>query len=180
ALAHGQALGAEEVRGAKIRLGWDPDKTFFVPEEALENWRQAGPKGAEAEAAWNQLFARYAAEYPDLAAEFERVLSGRMPEGFDADLPVVPLEKKAVSTRAASNMAITALAPRVPELTGGSADLTGSNLTEIKGGGTLGPDASGRNIHYGVREHAMAAARNGMALHGGIRPFGWTFLIFAD
>jgi transketolase len=179
ALAHGQALGAEEVRGAKIRLGWDPDKYFFVPEEALDNWRQAGPKGAELEAAWTDLFARYKAEYPDLAAEFERVLSGKLPEGFDADLPVVPVDKP-VSTRAASNMAINALAAKMPELIGGSADLTGSNLTEIKGGGALGPDASGRNIHYGVREHAMAAAMNGMALHGGIRPFGGTFLIFSD
>ncbi|MEA2565984.1 MAG: transketolase, partial [Actinomycetota bacterium] len=179
-LAHGQALGEEEVRGTKIRLGWDPDKHFFVPDEALANWRQAGPQGAEAEATWNYLFSRYKAEYPELAAEFERVLSGRLPEGWDADLPVVPVDKKSVSTRAASNQAINALAPRVPELIGGSADLTGSNLTEIKGGGSLGADASGRNIHYGVREHAMAAAMNGMALHGGIRPFGGTFLIFSD
>ncbi|TMK41584.1 MAG: transketolase, partial [Actinobacteria bacterium] len=179
-LAHGQALGEEEVRGTKTRLGWDPDQHFFVPDEALQNWRQAGPRGAEAEATWNYLFGRYKAEFPDLAAEFERVLSGKLPDGFDADLPVVGVEKKAVSTRAASNMAINALAPRVPELIGGSADLTGSNLTEIKGGGALGPDASGRNIHYGVREHAMAAALNGMALHGGIRPFGGTFLIFSD
>src|SRR5205823_598236 len=179
-LAHGQALGEEEVRGAKIRLGWDPDKTFFVPDKALQNWRQAVPRGAEAETAWEELFARYSAEYPELAAEFERALSGTMPEDFDADLPTVPVDKKAVSTRSASNMAINALAPRVPELIGGSADLTGSNLTEIKGGGVLGPDASGRNIHYGVREHGMAAALNGMALHGGIRPFGGTFLIFSD
>jgi transketolase len=179
-LAHGQALGEEEVRGTKIRLGWDPDKHFFVPDEALANWRQAGPRGAEAEATWNYLFSRYKAEYPELAAEFERVLSGKLPEGWDADLPVVPVDKKSVSTRAASNMAINALAPRVPELIGGSADLTGSNLTEIKGGGSLGPDASGRNVHYGVREHAMGAALNGMALHGGVRPFGGTFLIFSD
>jgi transketolase len=179
-LAHGQALGEEEVRGTKIRLGWDPDKHFFVPDEALANWRQAGPRGAEAEATWNYLFSRYKAEYPELAAEFERVLSGKLPEGWDADLPVVPVDKKSVSTRAASNQAINALAPKLPELIGGSADLTGSNLTEIKGGGSLGADASGRNIHYGVREHAMAAAMNGMALHGGIRPFGGTFLIFSD
>ena len=179
-LAHGQALGEEEVRGTKIRLGWDPDKTFFVPDEALQNWRQAGPRGAEAEAVWKELFARYSTEYPDLAAEFERALSGRMPEGFDAGLPTVPVDKKSVSTRSASNMAINALAPRVPELIGGSADLTGSNLTEIKGGGALGPDSSGRNVHYGVREHGMATALNGMALHGGIRPFGGTFLIFSD
>jgi transketolase len=179
-LAHGQALGEEEVRGTKIRLGWDPDKHFFVPEEALANWRQAGPRGAEAEATWKYRFSHYKEKYPDLAAEFERALSGTMPEDFDADLPVVAVDKKSVSTRAASNMAINALAPRVPELIGGSADLTGSNLTEIKGGGALGPDASGRNIHYGVREHAMAAALNGMALHGGLRPFGGTFLIFSD
>src|SRR5207253_5467096 len=154
-LAHGQALGEEEVRGTKIRLGWDPDKSFYVPEEALECWRRAQPRGAELESAWREMFGRYRAEHPELAAELERVLAGRLPEGWDTDLPTVPVDKKAVSTRAASNLAINALAPRVPELIGGSADLTGSNNTEIKGGGALGPDSPGRNIHYGVREHAM-------------------------
>jgi transketolase len=178
-LAHGQALGEEEVRGTKIRLGWDPDKTFFVPEEALARWREALPRGAAFEEAWKDLFARYRAEHPGPAAELERVLAGRLPEGWDADLPTVPPDKP-VATRAASNMAINALAPKLPELIGGSADLTGSNLTEIKGGGILGPDGSGRNIHYGVREHAMGTALNGMTLHGGLRPFGGTFLIFSD
>src|SRR5207247_9195805 len=121
-----------------------------VQAEALQTWRQAGARGAEAEATWNYLMSRYKAEHHDLAAEFERVLSGKLPEDFDADLPTVPVDKKAVSTRAASNMAINALAPRVPELIGGSADLTGSNLTEIKGGGALGPAASGRNNHSGA------------------------------
>ena len=134
-LAHGQALGEEEVRGTKIRLGWDPDRSFYVPDEALECWRRAEPRGAELEAAWKDMFERYRAEYPELAAELERVLAGRLPEGWDADLPTVPVDKKAVATRAASNLAINAVAPRLPELIGGSADLTGSNLTEIKGGG---------------------------------------------
>jgi transketolase len=179
-LAHGQALGEEEVRGTKIRLGWDPDKHFYVPDEALAHWREAQPRGAELEEAWKKLFERYRAAFPDEAAEFERVMAGRLPEGWDDDLPTVPVDKKAVATRAASNLAINALAAKVPELIGGSADLTGSNLTEIKGGGVLEAESTGRNIHYGVREHAMAAAMNGMALHGGLRPFGGTFLIFSD
>ncbi|HEU5003064.1 MAG TPA: transketolase [Actinomycetota bacterium] len=178
-LAHGQALGEDEVRGTKIRYGWDPDKKFFVPDEALATWRKALDRGTEVEGTWTYLMDRYRAEFPEDAAELERVLEGRLPEGWDADLPTVGPEK-ALATRVSSNMAINAAAGRLPELIGGSADLTGSNGTEIKGGGVLGPEAGGRNIHYGVREHAMGSILNGMALHGGVRPFGGTFLIFSD
>jgi transketolase len=179
ASSHGAALGAGEVAGAKMRLGWDPEKFFYVPDAALEAWRQAGPRGAALEAEWNALRDRYSAEYPEDAAEFERRMSGTLPEGWDADLPTIPTDKP-VATRTASNAAINAIAPHVPEMVGGSADLTGSNLTAIKDAATLGPDTPGRYIHYGVREHGMGAAMNGMVLHGGVRPYGGTFLIFSD
>ncbi|HLI56603.1 MAG TPA: transketolase, partial [Actinomycetota bacterium] len=179
ASSHGSALGPDEVAGAKIRLGWDPEAHFYVPDAALEAWRQAGPRGADFEADWNGLKARYGADFPDDAAEFDRVIAGRLPDGWDADLPTIGTDK-AVATRAASNQAINAIAAHVPELIGGSADLTGSNLTGIKGAEVVGPGTGGRYLHYGVREHAMACAMNGMALHGGVRPFGGTFLIFSD
>ncbi|GAC1362800.1 MAG: transketolase [Actinomycetota bacterium] len=177
--AHGSPLGAEEIRGAKQRLGWDPDQHFFVPDSALEAWRSLIPKGEAAEANWKALMADYAERFPEDAAEFERVMAGQLPDGWDIDLPTVAADKP-VATRTASNVAINAIAPQVPELSGGSADLTGSNLTGIKGAGILGPDTAGRYIHYGVREHGMGSAMNGMALHGGVRPYGGTFLIFSD
>ena len=177
--AHGSALGPDEVAGAKRRLGWDPEKSFFVPDEALAAWREAGPRGAAFEENWKADMARYAEAFPEDAAELERRLAGRLPEGWDADLPTIGTEKP-VATRAASNVAINAIAPHVPELIGGSADLTGSNLTGIKDAEVMGPGTGGRYIHYGVREHGMGAAMNGMVLHGGVRPFGGTFLIFSD
>ncbi|MGH2732843.1 MAG: transketolase [Actinomycetota bacterium] len=180
AAAHGAALGAEEVRGAKINLGCDPDAEFFVPEAALTRWRQALDRGASRQAEWEKLFARYRDAYPQEAAELERRLSGELPEGWDEDLPVVSPDKGGMATRKASQMAINALAPRVPELIGGSADLTESNLTDIKGGGALSAGKIGRNLHFGVREHGMGGILNGMILHGGLRPFGGTFLIFSD
>ncbi len=180
AAAHGAALGAEEVRGAKINLGCDPDAEFFVPETALTEWREALGRGASWQAEWEKLFARYRDAYPQEAAELKRRLAGELPEGWDEDLPVVPPDKSGMATRKASQMAINALAPRVPELIGGSADLAESNLTTIKGGGALSTDQVGRNIHFGVREHGMGAILNGMIGHGGLRPFGGTFLIFSD
>jgi transketolase len=179
AAAHGSALGADEVAAAKIRFGWDPEKTFFVPDESLEFWRASGARGAALEAEWHALRARYAEAYPEDAAELDRWLSGRLPEGWDADLPTIPPDKP-VATRTGSNLAINAIAPHVPELIGGSADLTGSNLTGIKGATSYEPGSPGRYLYYGVREHAMACAMNGMALHGGVRPYGGTFLIFSD
>ena len=179
ASAHGSALGPEEVAGAKMRLGWDPEQHFFVPDAALQAWRQAGPRGAAFEAEWNALKERYGTDFPQDATELDRWLAGRLPDGWDTDLPTIPPDKP-VATRTGSNLAINAIARHVPELIGGSADLTGSNLTDIKGAAVLGPDTGGRYIHYGVREHGMGSAMNGMALHGGVRPYGGTFLIFSD
>ena len=171
--AHGAPLGVEEVKATKQNLGWPSLEPFYVPEEALEQWRTAKTRGAQLEAGWKKKWDAYCAAHPDLAAELERRLAGRLPAGWDAGLPVFgPQDPQA--TRAASGKVLNAIAAKLPELIGGSADLTGSNNTEIKGGG------AGRNFHYGVREHAMGAALNGIALHGGFIPFGGTFLIFSD
>jgi transketolase len=171
--AHGAPLGADEVKATKQNLGWPSLEPFYVPDDALEQWRTAKARGAQLEADWKKKWAAYRSANPDLAAELERRLAGRLPSGWDAALPVFG-PKDAQATRAASGKVLNALATQLPELMGGSADLTGSNNTEIKGGGP------GRNLHYGVREHAMGAALNGIVLHGGFIPFGGTFLIFSD
>ena len=171
--AHGAPLGVEEIKATKRALGWPSLEPFYVPEEALEQWRTAKERGAQLETDWNRRWDAYRAAHPNLAAELQRRLAGRLPEGWDAALPVFGL-KDAQATRAASGKVLNAIAAKLPELTGGSADLTGSNNTEIKDGGPS------RNFHYGVREHAMGAALNGIALHRGFIPFGGTFLIFSD
>ncbi len=171
--AHGAPLGTDEVKATKQNLGWPSLEPFYVPEEALEHWRRARDRGARLEADWKKRWDRYRAASPDLAAELERRLEGRLPHGWDADLPAFG-PKDAQATRAASGKVLNAIAAKLPELTGGSADLTGSNNTEIKGGGP------NRNVHYGVREHAMGAILNGITLHRGFIPFGGTFLIFSD
>jgi len=173
--AHGAPLGADEVRATKQNLGWPSLEPFYVPEEALEQWRRAKDRGVRLEADWKKRWDAYRAAHKDLAGELERRIAGRLPEGWDAALPVFG-PKDAQATRAASGKVLNAIAARLPELIGGSADLTGSNNTEIKGGGAGG----GRNFHFGVREHAMGAALNGIALHRGFIPFGGTFLIFSD
>jgi transketolase len=179
ASAHGSPLGAEEVRRTKEILGW-PETPFYVPVEAAE-WRdRCRGRGAEAHQAWEELFGRYRATHPDLAAELESWLSGQLPAGWDTDLPSFTPADGALATRQASARALNALAARLPNLMGGSADLAESTGTDIKGGGSFGPTKTGRNFHWGVREHGMAACLNGMAAHGGIRPFGSTFLIFTD
>jgi transketolase len=179
ASAHGSPLGAEEVRRTKEILGW-PETPFYVPAEAAE-WRdRCRGRGAEAHQAWKELFGRYRATHPDLAAELEIWLSGQLPAGWDTDLPSFSPADGALATRQASAKALNALAARLPNLMGGSADLAESTGTDIKGGGSFGPTKTGRNFHWGVREHGMAACLNGMAAHGGIRPFGSTFLIFTD
>ena len=178
--AHGAPLGADEVKATKQNLGWPSLEPFYVPEEALEHWRRARDRGARLEADWRKRWDKYHAANADLATELERRLAGRLPAGWDASLPVFGATD-AQATRAASGKAINAIAPKLPELIGGSADLTGSNNTEIKGGGVFsGTERSGRNFHFGVREHGMGAALNGIALHGGFIPFGGTFLIFSD
>ena len=171
--AHGAPLGADEVKLTKQNLGWPSLEPFAVPDEALARWRQARDRGARLEADWRKQWHAYRNAHSDLAAELERRLAGRLPAGWDAALPVFG-PKDAQATRAASGKVLNAIAPKLPELIGGSADLTGSNNTEIKGGGP------GRNFHFGVREHGMGAVLNGIVLHRGFIPFGGTFLIFSD
>ncbi len=178
--AHGEPLGAEEVRGTKERLGLPPDAPFHVSDAARDWLRDAGGRGAERQAEWNETFARYHAAYPELAHAFQRTLGGELPRGWQTVLPTFSTEK-AMATRAASGAVLDALAPHLPTLIGGSADLTGSNNTLPKGVQALNrADFSGRYVHYGVREHGMGGIMNGLVLHGGARPYGGTFLVFAD
>jgi transketolase len=181
--AHGAPLGVDEVKATKQNLGWPSLEPFYVPDEALEHWRRAKDRGARLEADWHKKWDAYRKAHPDLAAELERRLAGRLPPGWDAALPVFGPDD-AQATRAASGKVLNVIAAKLPELIGGSADLTGSNNTEIKGGGMFSAAAqtgrTGRNFHFGVREHGMGATLNGIALHGGFIPFGGTFLIFSD
>jgi transketolase len=178
--AHGAPLGAEEVRKTKEILGWPAEPPFHVPDEAYEGWRPARERGARAHAAWWEKMACYRERHPEDAVELERRLAGVLPSGWDRALPGIGPEKGALATRQASGIVLQALAAAIPELVGGSADLGGSTGTTLKQGGTLGPGTAGRVIHWGVREHGMGAALNGIAAHGGIRPFGSTFLVFSD
>ena len=171
--AHGAPLGAEEVKLTKQKLGWPSLEPFHVPAEALAQWRRARERGGRLEAEWRTRWDAYRKAHPDLATELERRLAGRLPDGWDGALPAFG-PQDAQATRAASGKVLNAIAARLPELIGGSADLAGSNNTDIKGGGP------GRNFHFGVREHGMAAAVNGILLHGGFIPFCGTFLIFSD
>lgn len=176
---HGSALGKQEAARTKENLGIDWP-AFTVPEDVLAHYREALDRGARAEAQWQELFEAYAAEHPELAAEFARVSAGELPAGFTAELPNFEVGG-AIATRKASHAALNALATKLPELVGGSADLAGSNFTDIDGDRPIRPgDFSGRIIHFGIREHGMAAVSNGLSLHGGIRPFAATFLIFSD
>ncbi len=178
--AHGAPLGAEEVRRTKEIMGWPTEPAFHVPEDALAHWRTALDRGAAAESAWDTLWQAYAAEHPDLAAEHGRWMSGELPEGWDRSLPSLTSGGGPLATRQASGLALAAIAAAVPNLVGGSADLGGSTGTTLKQGGSFGPTSSGRQFHWGVREHGMAAIMNGIAAHGGLRPFGSTFLVFSD
>jgi transketolase len=178
--AHGAALGEEEVRGAKVAYGWDPDKHFFVPEDALAHFREAVPAGQKLVAEWNEQLARYKAQYPTEAAELQRRLDCRLPDGWDRVLKTYATGD-GLATRKASQEAINALAKPLTELFGGSADLSESNLTDVEGAGIFEPDQpAGRNIRFGVREHAMGGIVNGIALYGGFIPYAATFLTFSD
>jgi transketolase len=178
--AHGAPLGVEEIKLTKQNLGWPSLEPFYVPEEALEQWRTAKPRGARLEAEWRKRWDAYRAAHPDLAAELDRRFAGRLPDGWDSALPSFG-PKDAQATRAASGKVLNAIAPKLPEMIGGSADLTGSNNIELKGAGVFtASNHTGRNFHFGVREHGMGATMNGLALHGGFIPFGGTFLIFSD
>ena len=178
--AHGSPLGEDEVRIVKEILGLNPDEHFAVPADVLEHCRQAVARGQALHAEWDARLAAWAEAHPDRAAERERVLAGRLPDGWAAKLPTFEAGG-AMATREASGAVINAVADVLPELWGGSADLAGSNNTTIKGADSFLPATpAGRVLHWGIREHAMGATMNGMALAGGVRPFGGTFLVFSD
>lgn len=179
--AHGEPLGDEELNAAKENLGWPIEPRFFIPDDVLTFFRQAVDQGREREIDWKMKFDAYKNLNPGLGAELSRRLAGKFPEDWAAELPIFPADAKGMATRASSGKIINALAPILPELIGGSADLAPSNNTRIDGS----PDFEkvsydGRNFHFGVREHAMGAALNGMNLFGGIIAYGGTFLIFSD
>ncbi len=195
ASSHGSPLGPEEVVATKRNLGWPEDKTFYVPEEALAHFRRAVDDGARAQAEWQARHAAWAAAFPELAREWADGFAGRLPEGWDREIPSFgPAD--AAATRATGGKVINAIARNYPALVGGSADLNASTNTALKGMGDLESPAlaaegvegavgggwsyAGRNLHFGVREHAMAAAANGIALHGGLRPYTATFFNFVD
>jgi len=179
--AHGEPLGDEELNAAKENLGWPKEPRFYIPDDVLAFYREAGDRGRADENAWNQKFAAYKQLNPEKGAELERRLSGKFPEGWEKSLPVFPADAKGMATRAASGKVINALAPVLPELLGGSADLAPSNNTKIDNLPFFQKESpQGRNFHFGVREHGMAAALNGMALFGGLIPYGGTFLVFSD
>ncbi|BEQ15953.1 transketolase [Desulfoferula mesophila] len=179
--AHGSPLGPEEVELTKRNLGWPLEPAFLIPDEVREYMGRAVGRGEAWQKQWEEAFAAYEKEFPDLAAEFRRTQRGELAQGWDRDLPVFQPEDGPLATRKASGKVINALAPHVPELMGGSADLAPSTNTLVSEGGAFQPDSpAGRNLHFGVREHAMTAVLNGMALHQGLIPYGATFLIFSD
>lgn len=186
---HGSKLGADEIRGLKTELGFDPDASFAVDDDVLAHARKVAERGKAAHAAWEKPFAEWKAANPDRAALLDRLVTRQLPDGWESALPTFEAGKS-VSTRAASGEVLNALAPVLPELWGGSADLAGSNNTTMKGepsflpsrrGSTAFPgNPYGRTLHFGIREHAMGAILNGIALHGLTRPYGGTFLVFSD
>ena len=194
--AHGEPLGEDEVKATKRAYGWPEDKTFYVPDEALAAFRAAVPRGAGLEADWRRRFDAYRQACPEPAREFEQALAGRLGADWEAKLPAYTAADKPVATREASGKVMNAIAASVPNLVGGSADLDPSTFTQLRDEGDFespetphagvqgdsgGPwSYAGRNVHFGVREHAMAAALVGMAAHGGLRPYGATFLVFSD
>ncbi|MBI4381084.1 MAG: transketolase [candidate division NC10 bacterium] len=179
--AHGAPLGEEEIKLTKRALGWPLEPAFYIPDEALAHFRDALQRGRAWEAQWRAQFDAYAAAHPQLAAEWRTVMNGRLPEGWADKLPAFAPGGGSMATREASGKVLNAIAPHLPTLIGGSADLTPSNNTYLKGYGDFQRDNVGaRNLHFGVREHAMGSILNGMALHGGVIPYGGTFLIFSD
>jgi transketolase len=194
--AHGTPLAPDDFLKTKEFYGWPEDKEFHIPEDALEHLRKLGASGAGLEARWNDLMERYAGQYPELVKELKLALSGELRDGWDRDIPVFQQNPKGISTRVAGGQVLNAIARRVPSLVGGSGDLDPSTMTSLKGKGSFqrpgtgdemvqgavrGPwGYEGANIAFGVREHAMGGILNGMAAHGGLIPFGSTFLIFSD
>jgi transketolase len=182
ASAHGEPLGADEIVATKKALGWPkPNESFYVPPEALANWRKARDRGSLAHAAWEAQHKAYRAAFPAEAAELDRRITGQLPDGWEKVIPSFTAENGSVASRAASNTVLNALVQVLPELMGGSADLTPSNGTAVKAWKNFSPDDySARYVHFGIREHGMGSIMNGMALHRGVIPFGGTFLIFSD
>src|SRR5664279_4011612 len=194
--AHGSPLGEDNVRKTKQKLGWPTEPDFLIPDAALTHFREAVTRGAQDEAAWDERMSAYAKAFPDMAAELQYRLRDELPPGWDADIPFFPADAKGLATREASGKVMNSIASRLPALTGGSADLDTSTKTALKGMGDFNPTPdkntdqqgsdsagwsyAGRNLHFGVREHAMGAIVNGLAAHGGIVPYGSTFLIFSD
>ena len=194
--AHGSPLGADEVRLTKENLGWPADREFYVPDEALAHFRSAVERGRLAQGKWSEKLLRYCDSYPDEGRELRELLAGVLPRGWEDGLPVFPPDAKGMATRVASGKVMQELAKRLPGFVGGSADLDPSTKTALEGEGDFGcprtppadPQGSagggwgyqGKNLHFGVREHAMGAICNGLAAHGGLLPFGATFLIFSD
>ena len=194
--AHGSPLGTEEVKRTKQKLGWPVEPPFFVPQEALARFRESVSRGEKAETEWKEKFSAYTQKFPELAREFEETMRGKLPKGWDGGIPDFPPDPKGLATRAASGKVLNAIAPKLPTLIGGSADLNPSTFTVLQNLGDFespqrecsdsqgsaggGWSYAGRNLHFGVREHGMAASLNGMAAHGGIIPFGSTFLMFSD
>jgi transketolase len=178
---HGEPLGAEELALTKQHLGWPLDPPFYIPDEALAHFRLAGQNGAKLEQAWQEVFASYAKNYPELADRWRQDTEGILPQGWDGDIPFFPADPKGTATRVASGKVLNSITPRVGNLMGGSADLAPSTKTLIDGESDFQPGAhQGRNMRFGVREHAMGGVLNGMALHRGLLPYGATFLIFSD
>ena len=178
--AHGSPLGEDEVRLTKEAYGWDPDEHFHVPEEALAHFRACVERGREQQGEWSERLDGLREAHPDVAAELERISEGRLPEGWSSDVPKFGVDDGMIATRKSSQKVLQWAAEQVPELVGGSADLAGSTLTLIDGADSVRPgEYAGRNLHFGIREHAMGAIVNGLNLHG-FRAYGATFLIFSD
>jgi len=194
--AHGSPLGRDEVLAAKKNLGWPTEPEFLIPDDASEHFRRAVSNGRIKQGEWEAAFSRYSKAFPEPAAEFKRRMTSKLPHGWQKDLPAFQPDQKGIATRKASETLLQALAPRIPELMGGSADLNPSTFSWLKGFGDFGSPKTlseemqglvggergygGRNIHFGVREHAMGSIATGMALHGGIIPYTATFLVFSD
>ncbi len=181
AKAHGEPTGIEELNGAKQKLGWPLEPWYHVPDDVREHFGAMVSRGAELEDEWNKIFQEYQKGYPDEAEELHRRFDGELPDGWDSDLPWFGADPRGIATRAASGKIINKLADKLPELMGGSADLTGSNKTWIDSSTAFQKDTpNGRNIYFGVREHSMGGIVNGIAVHGGIIPYSGTFFIFSD
>ncbi|MBI5238054.1 MAG: transketolase [Deltaproteobacteria bacterium] len=178
--AHGAPLGKDEARLAKEKLGWPLEHEFFIPDEALKEFRKAVPEGERHERQWDALFEKYGKEYPLLAKELKDLIEGKFPSAWEDDIPVFEPKDGPLATRSASGKVINAISKNAPFLIGGSADLAPSTNTHLNGFGDFLPDSAGRNLHFGVREHAMGSILNGMALSRMLIPYGATFLVFYD